>query len=264
MKSAARASTWTCHVLVTALVAFSPLRADPLDEDASAPTAVPITDPAAVAQQYHQVAARPEFHDAVDSSINPRLEDLLSDWFKQLGAKMGEFKYTSRMPAFESLLMSLLVAFSLAIVIYVIYRLTRGQSWTWSEPHLSLPGEKRLRAPEFYDEEIAQAIKARDWHEAWLAAWRQFLSRLERRRLVEADRTRTNREYLGQLRAQPLPASALALLVAMVDAYDRFIYGRAAIGEAEWNDFHHQLEEAALLLHLDDKRAPATTGGITA
>jgi hypothetical protein len=61
-----------------------------------------------------------------------------------------------------------------------------------------------------------------------------------------------------------MPASALALVIGMVDAYDRFIYGRAAIGEAEWNEFHEQIEEAALLLHLNDKRTPTSTSGITA
>ena len=41
----------------------------------------------------------------------------------------------------------------------------------------------------------------------------------------------------------------------MVDAYDRFIYGRTAIGEPDWNRFHQQIDEAGLLLHLDDKTA---------
>jgi hypothetical protein len=241
--SAARVATLICALSL----AVAPLYAD------NAPA--PVTDPALVAQHFRQVAARPEFADSPDSSLNPQLEDLLSAWFQSLGKKIGDFKYTSRMPAFESMLMSLLVVFSLAILGYIVMRLTRRRSWAWrddAEP--PAPGEKKLRAPEFYDEEIQQAVKARDWHTAWLASWRQFLSRLERRSLVEADRTRTNREYLGQLRAQPLPATALALLIGMVDAYDRFIYGRAAIGESEWNHFHQQIEEAALLLHLDDRR----------
>jgi len=232
-------------LLLAALLAL-PLRAD----DAPA-----VTDPAQVAQHFHQVAARPEFADAPDSGATPRLEDLLSEWFQSLGKRIGDFKYASSMPAFESLLMAVLVAFSIAIVAYIVLRLTRGHRWTWRESETPAPEEKTLRPPETYDAEITHAVDTQDWHAAWLAAWRQFLSRLERRRLVEADRTRTNREYLGQLRGQPLPASGLALLTTMVDAYDRFIYGRAPIGEAEWKDFHQQIEEAALLLHLDDKRA---------
>ena len=251
-----RASTFAI-LLAALLVSVVPLRAD--DNPSPAAVATPVTDPVLVAQHYRQVASRREFIDVEDSGLNPRIEDMLSDWFQNLGKKFGDFKYSSRMPAFESLLMSTLVVFSLAIIIYVAFRLTRGHPWTWHEVEPPVPGEKALRAPQSCDKEITQAVEAGDWHAAWLAAWRQFLSRLEHRSLVEADRTRTNREYLGQLRAQPLPATALALLTATVDAYDRFIYGRAAIGEAEWNAFHQQIEEAALLLHLEDKRAPQAT-----
>ena len=106
------------------------------------------------------------------------------------------------------------------------------------------------------------AVASGDWHAAWLAAWRQFLSRLEYRNLVGADRTRTNREYLAQLRTKSLPGSALALLTVMVDAYDNFIYGRKPIGEREWDLFHRQIDEAGLMLHLEDKRpgTPANRG----
>jgi hypothetical protein len=252
-RPAARLSVWLCVLLL----ALNPLRAE--DAAAGAP---PVTDPALVAQHFREVAARPEFVDSRDSSVNPRLGDLLTQWFQDLGKKIGDFKYTNRMPAFESLLMSMLVALSLAVLCYIVMRLTRRRSWSWRDETGPEPSrEKKLPAPESYDGEITQAVKARDWHAAWLASWRQFLSRLERRSLVEADRTRTNREYLGQLRGQALPAPTLALLIGMVDAYDRFIYGHAAIGEAEWNQFRQQIEEAALLLHLDDKRSllPATT-----
>ena len=232
---------------------FLPLRAD---------TSPPVTDPEQVARQLHQTLARPEFNDTEETGVTPRIEDLLSQWFKRLGAKMGQFKYASSMPAFESLLMSLLVALSIAVLIYVLYRLTRRRSWQWNDGPEVPSGAKAFRPPEFYDKEIAAAVHARDWHTAWLAAWRQFLSRLENRSLVESDRTRTNREYLSQLRGQPLPASALNLLTGMVDAYDCFIYGETVIGEVDWNRFYQQIEEAGLLLHLDGKGPVATGGGI--
>jgi hypothetical protein len=240
------------------LLAFLPLRAD--DVASTPAAAAPVTDPAVVAQGLRQTLTRPEFQEAAESGVSPRIEDVLSQWFKRLGAKVGQFKYTSSMPAFESLLMSLLVTLSLGILFYIIFRLTRRRSWTWREADVVPSGEKLFRSPEFYDNEIDQAVRARDWHAAWLAAWRQFLSRLEHRSLVEADRTRTNREYLGQLSGKPLPSTALALLTTMVDAYDRFIYGRGSIGENDWRHFHQQIEEAALLLHLDDKRASAPAG----
>jgi hypothetical protein len=218
----------------------------------------PIIDPAQVNAHYHEVLARPEFQETDESSVNSRVEDWLSQWFKRLGAEFGEFKYASHMPAFESLLMTLLVVFSIAVLLYIMVRLTRRRDGMEAAPHDRAPGQRTFRPPEFYDEEIQQAVKDGNWHTAWLAAWRQFLARLEHRHLVEADRTRTNREYLAQLLGKPLPGPALALLTGMVDAYDRFIYGRKSIGEPEWTLFHQQISEAGLLLHLDGKSMGST------
>jgi hypothetical protein len=235
------------------------IHADDTAVDSSSPGAAsaPITDPVLVGEHYREVLVRPQFQETDESAVNTRFEDWLSQWFKQLGAKFGEFKYASRMPAFESLLMTLLVVFSIAALLYIMVRLTRRRGGMEPEPATGIPGEKAFHLPEFYEDEIRQAIRAGDWHTAWLAAWRQFLSRLEHRHLVEADRTRTNREYLAQLRGKTLPASALALLTGMVDTYDRFIYGRKSIDESEWNLFRRQIDEAGLLLHLDDKRTNA-------
>jgi hypothetical protein len=239
------------------LLGIMSIRADAPAVDSPPPDAASalITDPVRVGEHYRQVLARPQFQEIDESTVNTRLEDWLSQWFKRLGAKFGEFTYASRMPAFESLLMTLLVVFSIAILLYIMVRLTRRRGGMEPEPATGIPGQKTFRPPEFYDEEIHQAVRAGDWHTAWLAAWRQFLSRLEHRHLVEVDRTRTNREYLAQLRGKSLPASALALLTGMVDAYDRFIYGRKSIGEPDWNLFHRQIDEAGLLLHLDGKGA---------
>jgi hypothetical protein len=231
------------------------LRADDSPPPGAAPA--PIIDPVRVGEHYRQVLARPQFQEIDESPVDTRLQDWLSQWFKRLGTKFGEFKYGSSMPAFESLLMTLLVVFSISVLLYIMVRLTRRRGGMEPEPADGILGQKTFRPPEFYDEEIHRAIRAGDWHTAWLAAWRQFLSRLEHRHLVEADRTRTNREYLAQLRGKPLPASALALLTGMVDAYDRFIYGRKSIGEPDWNLFHQQIGEAGLLLHLEDKAARA-------
>jgi hypothetical protein len=212
----------------------------------------PVTQPAQVAQRYHEVLTRPQFQETEEPSVSTRIEDALSQWFRRLGAKFGDFKYGNRIPAVESLLMALLVTFCIAVVLYIMMRLTRRRAKMEEKPDKKVPGPKTFQPPEFYDEEIHDAITAGNWHAAWLATWRQFLSRLENRHLVEADRTRTNREYLAQLRGQALPASALALLTGMVDAYDRFIYGRKAIAEPDWNHFHSQINEAGLLLHLEE------------
>ncbi len=223
-----------------------------------------MTDPALVAQHFQQVAARPEFYDAHDTGVNPHLEDLLSEWFQRLGKKMGDFKYASRMPAFESLLMSLLVVLSLAILGYIVFRLTRGRMWTWNEAP-SLPRAKRRYArlnttTKRSRMRLPRATGTRRGSRRG-ASFSPGSSAAGSSRLTAHAPTAS---ISAKLRDQPLPRPALALLTGIVDAYDRFIYGRAAIGETEWNQFHEQIEEAALLLHLDDKRTPAPAQGATA
>jgi hypothetical protein len=238
------------------------LRAD--DADAvtdSTPTAPAVTEPAQVKQHFREILARPQFREAAEPAVNTRIEDWLSQWFRNLGAKFGEFKYASRMPAFESLLMTLLVVFAISVLFYIMVRLTRRRGRMESTSEDEIAGQKTFRLPEAYDQEIHRAIDAGDWHAAYLAAWRQFLSRLEHRSLVDADRTRTNREYLAQLRGRSLPAPAVGLVNGLVDAYDRSIYGRQSIAETDWAAFRGQIDEAALLLHLEEKIRSAPTGG---
>ena len=240
-------------LLTLCLLGMQHLRAD---EPASVGTQTnaapaPITAPARVGEHYREVLARPQFQETGETAASTRFEDWLSQVFKRLGTTIGEFKYASQMPAFESFLMTILVVFSISVLLYIMVRLTRRRDGMEPEPGLDIPGQKAFRPPEFYAEEIDRAIRAGDWHTAWLVAWRQFLSRLEHGDLVEADRTRTNREYLAQLQGKALPGSAFALLTGMVDAYDRFIYGRKTIGEPDWNLFHRQIDEAALLLNLN-------------
>jgi len=260
MRTSARASLcrWIfAAILLPGLAFVIPAHSAESATEAPAKDGAPVIDQARVSDHYREVLARPEFQDTGETALDTRLEDWLTQWFKRLGEKMGNFKYSSQMPAFESLLMTLLVGFSVSVLFYILFRLTHRRGRMEEDLPDGSSGAKTFRPPEFYDEEIKQALATGDWHEAWLAAWRQFLSRLENRNLVDADRTRTNREYLAQLRAKPLPDSALPLLNTMVDAYDRFIYGRASIGPAEWDAFHRHIDEAALLLHLDDKRMTA-------
>ena len=237
------------------------LRADDIDDIRPAPAAPPMTDPAQVGRHFQEIIAQPRYHDLGEPTVNSRIEDWLSQWFRNLGSRFGEFKYASRMPAFESLLMTLLVVFAIAILLYIMVRLTNRRGRMESEREAETAGHGTFRPPEAYNGEIERALLVGDRQAAWLAAWRQFLSRLEYGNLVDADRTRTNREYLAQLRGRSLPASALGLVTALVEAYDRTIYGRQSIAEVDWTRFRSQIDEAALVLHLEDKTKAAPTGG---
>jgi hypothetical protein len=233
---------WSLSVLST--------HATDVPADSSSP---PITDPALISQHYHHVLQRSEFQAPDETDVDTRLKDWLSLWFIHLGTRLGQFQYAQEMHSFSLFLLAVLVALTLGGLLYIIIRFSRLRGFREEVLPAESPGQKIFRPPEFYDEEIRWAIAAGDWHAAWLITWRQFLSRLENRHLVEADRTRTNREYLAQLRQQAIPSSAFALLAAMVEAYDRFIYGLRPIGESDWKLFHQQVNEAVLLLHLNEK-----------
>jgi hypothetical protein len=219
------------------------------------PPAAPVTDPAAVGEHYRQVLTRPQFQEFEEPDVKSRFKEWLSRWFTRLGSRFGEFKYANNVQALTSLFLTAMTGLSVVGLIYTMVLLTRRRGRMEPEPSSGLSGPKTFQPPEFYEMEIQQAIREGNWHGAWLASWRQFLSRLEKGNLVDADRTRTNREYLSQLRARSLPSSAFALLTGMVDAYDRFIYGRQSIGKPDWDIFYRQINEAVLLLHLDDKAA---------
>jgi hypothetical protein len=244
-----------CWLLVCGLSLFSAISVYAVDTsvDSTSPPSAPITDPALISQHFRQVLQRPEFQASDETDANTRLKDWLSLWFIHLGTKFGQFQYAQEMHSFSLLLLAILVALTFSGLLYIIIRLSRRQSHREESSPMGTPGQKVFRSPEFYDEEIRQARGAGDWHAAWLVTWRQFLSRLENRNLVEADRTRTNHEYLAQLRQRAIPPSALALLATLVDTYDHFIYGLQPISESDWNLFHQQVREAILLLHLKEK-----------
>ena len=216
-------------------------------------TLAPMTNPALVGEHYRQVLQRPEFQAPDEMDVDTRFKDWLSLWFIHLGTRLGQFQYAQEMRSFSFLLLAVLIILTLGGLLYIIIRFSRLRRYREEVTPPTSPGQKAFRPPESYDEEIRRATGTGDWHTAWLVTWRQFLSRLENRNLVEADRTRTNREYLAQLRRQAIPSTALALLATMVETYDRFIYGLQPIGESDWNLFHQQTREAVLLLHLNEK-----------
>jgi hypothetical protein len=239
------------------MAALLPARADDSDMTNNPVSSAPVTDPALVAAQYRQVLAQPEYQETAGPDANDALRSWLSRLLSRFGQKFDEFQYAQEMPRFASMMMAVFIAAAMAGLIYVTVRVLRRRMDPKFSARPEAPAEKIFRPPEFYEEELQHAVAAGDWHAAWLASWRQFLSRLETAQLVATDRSRTNREYLAELRRQAATAPALPLVVGVVDAYDRFIYGRHAIAEPEWRTFQGQLDEASLLLHLRDRPQPA-------
>jgi hypothetical protein len=243
------------RLLLILLLGAAPFWAHGDDQPASSTT--PVTDPAVVRQHYEQVLARPEFREPKESAADFHFGDMVTQWLGRLVSQFRDFKYAGQMSGLAWLLVTTMTGLAIVALIYVLVRLSRRKREPADDAAEPPPGKKAFLSPRLYDERLLQAIERRDWHAAWLATWLQFLSRLENRRLVEADRSRTNREYLVQLRAQQLPPSALPLLAGLVDDYDRFIYGLRSIDEPVWRAFRRKIDEAGLMLQLQE-RSPSS------
>lgn len=217
------------------------------------PPSMPVTDPAVVQQHYRAILAQPQFHETGESLNDLHLGDWLSQWLTHLVSRFQNFKYAGQVSTVAWLLVIALTVLAIAGLIYVLVRLSRRQLGEAPDEPEAVSGNRKLLSPRQYEKRLRQALEKSDWHGAWLAAWLQLLARLENRHLVEADRSRTNREYLAQLRAQTLPPAALPLIARLVDDYDRFIYGLRAIDEAGWLAFRERIDEVTLLLNLRDR-----------
>jgi hypothetical protein len=225
----------------------------------------PVTDPAVVQQHFQAMLARPEFHEQEEAFGNLRWTDWASQWLTHLVSRLQNFRYAGQMSALAWLFVIALTVLALTGLIYVLVRLSRRQRDEAPEEIEPASPGSRLLSPRQYEQRLRGALERRDWHGAWLAAWLQLLARLENRHLVDPDRSRTNREYLAQLRARTfapsalvpatLPPAALPLIARLVDDYDRFIYGLRVIDEPGWGAFRERIDEVTLMLNLRDHAA---------
>jgi hypothetical protein len=221
---------------------------------ARADDAAPVTDPAAVRQHYREVVARPEFRESAETMADVRWTDWIAQWLKHLVSRFQDFRYAGQLSGTARAAVIVLTALTVTGLVLLLLRLTRRRRERAAAQEEIEPGPGRtLLSPRHYERRLRTALESRDWHDAWLAAWLQFLARLENRHLVEADRSRTNREYLAQLRGQSLPSGALPLLAGMVDDYDRVIYGRRPVDEAGWTAFRDRIDELTLQLGLRER-----------
>jgi hypothetical protein len=218
----------------------------------------PVTDPALVQQHYREVLNRPEFHETEETINDLRWSDWFSQWVTHLVSSFQDLKYAGQLSTAARVLVVVMTALAIGGLIYLLVRLSRRRrDGEADDAETPAPGRTFL-SPLQYEKRLRHAVEKNDWQGAWLAAWLQLLARLENRRLVEADRSRTNREYLAQLREQALPSNALALLTGMVDDYDRFIYGVRPIDEAGWSGFRERIDEVTLMLGLRERMMEKT------
>jgi hypothetical protein len=215
-------------------------------------------DPAAISTRYHEILRQPEYQEPTEPDAHAQLRDWLARWFNRVGQDFEHFRYAEEMPRFASMVMTLLGVLAAGTLLYLLVRV--GFKKRTADRDLS-PDDAPSRAHghERGEDDLQRAVTAGDWRRAWLASWREFLHLMERRQLVERDRSRTNHEYLEQLKPGSLPAPALRDIERMVREYDEFIYGDRPVAEDDWKHFQNMAEEAALALHLHEKTESSAT-----
>jgi len=231
------------------------LLAGPLAARADDAPGAPVTDPAVVRAHYDQILTRPEFRETDETLADFRWGDWLSDWMKHLVSRFQDFQYAGQFSTAARALVVVMTVVALGGLAFLLVRLSRRRRERTGAQAEAAPAGQKLLSLRQYESRLRRALERQDWHAAWLVAWLQLLARLEHRQLVAADRSRTNREYLAQLRAQRLPDEAFPLLARMVDDYDRVIYGVRPVDEAGWTAFRERIDEVTLMLGLRERAA---------
>lgn len=229
------------------LAAVISLRAEP-----------PVTEPSAVAAQYHAVLQQEEYrHDAT-----PDFFSKLGHWtitvLQSLQDSFKHYEYSGQLVRLSYALMGVIFALGVASLLYWSVNLLRLR-YSFAKTAAETPlGQHPVEMPESFENELRHAVTAQLWTTAVLLSWRRFLSRLEEHRLVTTDRTRTNWEYLAQLQTQTtsLPTPTRDLCRELVAAYDRHIYGAHAVTPEEWTQWDAALDAVTRSLKLDRPITP--------
>jgi hypothetical protein len=215
------------------------------------PPETAVTAPDAVRARYLEELTDPAYHDIAPPGLLERLGDWLAHWMTSLDSAFRNFRYAEQLSRFSAFMMWVILVVGLAAVIYWAARLIRSQRLELDASAPRAVGTRYFSPPESYEPEIERAVLGQDWSTALLFGWRRFLAQLERKELVEADRTRTNWEYLGQLRGKTSHPAAPEILQVLAEQYDRVVYGSAPFGAEDWNRFRRQLDDLTHLLHLN-------------
>lgn len=207
----------------------------------------PVTNPEQVRTELDRVLAEPEFHQTYAPDIFSQLGQWALSWMDSLQGSMRELGYLDQLSRLSKFVMWAVLLLSIVSLLYwgvklILNRRQLLEDWV-------SPSRPHFEPPAAYEPRIAEAAGQGQWSEAVLQSWRRFLSLLEQASLVEADRTKTNREYLDQLTAQGLDSDGRVR--KLVTFYDSHIYGKRSIAEADWQRWDSLVEEATNALALD-------------
>ncbi|HSI86790.1 MAG TPA: DUF4129 domain-containing protein, partial [Candidatus Methylacidiphilales bacterium] len=173
---------------------------------------------------------------------------------------LAAFPYAEQLHRFTYFIMwGILVGVFLATG-YWVWKVLRMAQLPLDQIRRTAVGTRFFAVPESYDPRINQAVTSGAWGEAVLYRWRKFLSALETRDLVKADRTQTNWEYVNQLLRLGPAEPTRELLLDLAKSYDLFIYGETPLSEPDWKSFREHVDEAEQQLNRMADSRIATAG----
>ncbi|PTY00902.1 hypothetical protein DB346_14935 [Verrucomicrobia bacterium LW23] len=232
------------------------------DKPQAAPRPPLVTNLDAVESRLEAVLARPEFMRKREQDTFTKLQDLFFNWLQSLPETLAGFPYADQLHRFTYFVMWAILVGVFVATGYWVWRVFKGSRMPLLDMTSAKVGTKFFAVPESYDPRIAQAVSSGAWSDAMLFRWRKFLSGLETKEIVKADRTQTNWEYANQiLRLHPAEATR-ELLLSLVRTYDLYIYGEARLDEPAWTTFRDRVDEAETqLMRLADagSAAPSAT-----
>jgi hypothetical protein len=210
-----------------------------------------VTDPQRVSEHYANVLSRPEYQQNVEVDYLGQISNWVISFLASLNESMGDFQYAPQIVGLSYIVMWLILLFTGLALVYWIAKWLRH----YRAPDIPLrehpEGKRYFATPESFEPQIQEALAMRDWPGALKARWMQFLALMEKHGLVNADRTRTNWEYLAQLERQShIPPQACELSRSLAVDYDLYIYGGRALPETRWKEWSQALDRASRLLKL--------------
>lgn len=214
----------------------------------------PETKLSAVSSHYQTVLQQDEYRQEAAPDFFAQLGRWVVAVLQSLQDSFKHAEYSGQLIRLSYALMWSLFGLCAAALLYWAAKLFRWRRATATSAPGHVMGQRYLDSPESYDREIHRAVTAQLWSTALLLSWRRFLSLLERHRLVTADRTLTNWEYLAQMQRVPVPVRDLCRHLAA--AYDQHVYGSRPLTPEAWAQWDASLQAIIRTLKLERPTPP--------
>lgn len=177
---------------------------------------------------------QPESRDqnSVNMMVKKTIRDMRRRW-SQFLKWLGDLFKTGGMVGGSNAVTGVLVTLLLAFLIWIVVRLSRdwkpkrlaGQLFKNDPASLEEGQADIVRDPEIWSRQAAEWAEKQDYRRAYRALFLAIILNMDAVNIISYDRTRSNGDYLGQLRTKQFSA-LYNVLAPLAGSYDRFWYGR--------------------------------------